>query len=89
LSLRLDGELEEASTSRVVVRAGDRILGEQEVPRVFSIAVAVPAGLIDTDDTSITIETSAWYVPAEKRWRSRDQRHLGLKIYSCQFVPVS
>jgi hypothetical protein len=89
LALRLDGELEDAGSSHVVVRAGGRILAEQDVPRVFTVDVPVPAGVIGTTDTPITIETSAWYIPAQKRWRSRDQRHLGLKIYSCQFVPAS
>ena len=89
LLLRLDGELEEANSSHIVVRAGDRTLAEQEVPRVFSTTIAVPAGVVGTIDASITIETSAWYIPAETRWRSRDERHLGLKIYSCQLVPAS
>ena len=89
LSLRLDGALEEATSSRVIVRAGDRVLADQEVSQAFSIDVPVPAGIVGPTDTAITIETSAWYIPAEKRRRSRDQRHLGLKIYSCQFVPVS
>jgi hypothetical protein len=89
LRLSLEGELEEADSSRIVVRAGDRILAEQEVPRVFSTTIAVPAGVVGPADASLTIETSAWYIPAETRWRSRDQRHLGLKIYSCQLAPAS
>jgi hypothetical protein len=89
LSLRLDGELEAAARSRVVIRAGDRIVAEQDVGRTFSIATAIPAGALGGAEGAITIETSQWYVPAERSWRSRDRRHLGLKIYDCQIAPAS
>jgi hypothetical protein len=89
LSLYLEGELEEADTSRVVVRVGDRILADQQVGRSFAMNVNVPGGIVGPAEQAITIETSAWYIPAETRWRSRDRRHLGLKIYSCRLVPVS
>jgi hypothetical protein len=89
LALRLDGEIEEASTSHVVIRAGDLVVGEHDVGRTFSISSNLPAAVSPQDAMTVTIETSAWYIPAERRWRSRDRRHLGLKIYSCVIVPIS
>ncbi len=89
LALRLDGEIEEASASHVVIKAGDRVVSEHDIGTTFSIDSKVPAGLVSGEELTVTIETSAWYIPAERRWRSRDKRHLGLKIYSCVFVPVS
>jgi hypothetical protein len=89
LSLHMDGELEAASTSHVVVRAGDRIVADQDVGKTFSIAAAIPAEALGGAEGAITIETSHWYVPAERSRRSRDHRHLGLKIYSCLLAPAS
>jgi hypothetical protein len=89
LSLRLDGELEAAATSHVVIRAGDRIVAQQDVGKTFSIATAIPAEALGGAEGAITIETSRWYVPAERSTRSSDHRHLGLKIYYCQLAPAS
>ena len=89
LTLRLDGEIEEASSSHVVIRAGDRVVAEHDIGTTFSIDAKVPATAIGDEELTISIETSAWYIPAERRWRSRDQRHLGLKIFSCVLVPAS
>jgi hypothetical protein len=89
LTLRMDGEIEAAATSHVIVRAGDRVVAEQDVGKAFSIATAVPAEAFGGPEGKITIETSRWYVPAERSRRSGDRRHLGLKIYSCQVAPVS
>jgi hypothetical protein len=89
VTLRMDGELEETSSSRVTIRVGERIVAEQEVGRQFSLSATVPADLLNASERLIRVESSEWYVPAETRWRSRDQRHLGLKIYSLQLVPAS
>ena len=89
IGLSLNGELEEASTSHIIIRAGDRVVAQQDVGPAFSLAVRIPSELLSGAETAVTIETSAWYIPAERRWRSQDRRHLGLKIYSCQLVPVS
>ncbi len=89
LVLSLAGEIEEASTSRVTIRVGDQIVAEQNVGRRFRLSADIPPELVRGEEAAITIETSAWYIPAEKRWRSRDRRHLGLKIYSCEFFPAS
>jgi hypothetical protein len=37
----------------------------------------------------VSIESSAWYVPADTRWRSGDRRKLALKLYDCRVTPVS
>jgi len=89
LALTLAGEIEAASSSHVVVRVGDAVASEFEVGRSFTRTVLIPAGLVPADESLITIETSAWYVPAEKQWRSRDQRRLGLKLYECTLTPAS
>jgi hypothetical protein len=89
VALRLEGEIEEASSSHVTIRAGDRVVSEHDIGRAFVIRTIVPADLLAGPDGAITIETSAWYVPAERRWRSRDQRHLGLKVSTCVLEPAS
>ena len=89
LTLRLDGEIEEASSSHVIIKVGDRVISEHDIGTTFSIDSRVPADLVSGDELAITIETSAWYIPAERRWRSRDQRHLGLRIFSAVIVPAS
>jgi hypothetical protein len=89
LSLHMDGELEAAASSHVVIRAGDRIVAEQDVGKSFSIATAIPAEALGGAEGAITIETSQWYVPSERSRRSRDRRHLGLKVYRCELAPAS
>jgi hypothetical protein len=89
LSLSLRGEIEAAATSHVTVRAGDQVAAEFDVGRSFARTVLIPRELVAAEESAITIETSAWYVPAEKRWRSADRRRLGLKLYECRLTPVS
>ena len=72
-----------------MIRAGNLVVSEHDVGTAFSITSELPAAIEPQDEMTVTIETSAWYIPAERRWRSRDQRHLGLRIYSCVIVPVS
>jgi hypothetical protein len=89
VALTLRGEIEAASSSHVVVRAGGVVAAEFDVGPTFSKTVLIPAASLPGPENVITIESSAWYVPAEKRWRSRDRRRLGLKVYECQVTPVS
>lgn len=89
LVVSLKGEIEEASSSHITIRVGDRIVSEQEVGRSFAIAADIPAQPVTDAETAIIIETSAWHVPAERRSRSQDRRHLGLKIYSCLIFGAS
>jgi hypothetical protein len=89
VALTLRGEIEEASSSRVTIRVGDRIAGEFGVGRQFERTTIIPAALLGTEESVIAIESSAWYVPAERRWRSADRRKLALKLYECRVTAVS
>jgi hypothetical protein len=89
LTLRVVGTFEtSASTAHVVVRVGDRVLSEHDVPREFSLEVAIPPDVVTDDgETSITLETEQWYVPAETNWRpTQDRRHLALRVYELSLI---
>jgi hypothetical protein len=87
--MTLRGEIEEAATSHVTIRAGDAIAAAFDVDRTFSRTVLIPKALVAGRETVLTIESSAFYVPAEIRWRSQDRRRLGLKLLECSLSPVS
>jgi hypothetical protein len=89
LALTMRGEIEAASTSHVTVKAGDQVAAQFDVGRTFSRTVMIPKALVAAPETVLTIESSAFYVPAETRWRSRDRRKLGLKLVECSLSPVS
>jgi hypothetical protein len=89
VALTLRGEIEEASTSHIAVRVGERVAAQFDVGREFARTAIIPAELLDAEESAISIESSAWYVPAERRWRSNDQRRLALKLYECRITPVS
>jgi hypothetical protein len=89
LTLSLHGELEASSTSRITIRVGNRPVAEQVVGRSFSVRTSIPADMVAAAESAITIETSEWFVPAERSSRSNDRRHLGLKIFECRLTPAS
>src|SRR5262249_6264293 len=89
VALTLRGEVEAAASSHVVIRAGNVVAAEFDVGRSFSRTVVIPAATLPGPEDTISIETSAWYVPAEKRWRSHDRRRLGLKLFECRVTPAS
>jgi hypothetical protein len=89
LALTLRGELEEAATSHVTIRVGDRVLAQFDVGASFERTALLPADAFSGPESTIVIESSAWYVPAEKRWRSGDRRRLALKLSECRLAPVS
>jgi hypothetical protein len=89
VALTLRGEIEEASTSHVTVKAGEATAAAFDVGRTFSRTVLIPKALLVAPETVLTIETSHFYVPAETKWRSRDRRKLGLKLVECALSPVS
>ena len=75
--------------SRVVVRAGSRVVFDETLSNDFSLTIPI-------DDSSglIRLETDQTFVPAERRLqRTLDRRRLGLRIYRCQvrrlIAPVS
>jgi hypothetical protein len=88
--VRLRGEIEAASQSHVSIKVGDRTLVDTEIRRTFELAASIPAELIRDPETSLTIESSEWYVPAERNWRpSGDLRRLALKVFECRVLPDS
>ena len=90
LALSLRGEIEEASTSHVTVRAGNSEVTAFDVGRTFSKTVLIPRALLAAaGETPVTIESSHFYIPAETRWRSQDRRKLGLKLIECSISPIS
>jgi hypothetical protein len=90
LILSLTGETgPSTSPSRVTVRVGDRVLARSTVGREFRMSARIPADAIAGDDREIIVETDRSVVPAERSWRTRDRRRLGLRIYDCQLRPVS
>jgi hypothetical protein len=92
LLLRLTGEPPPSRvfsrTSRVRVKAADRLLVESTVSGPFSIQTAIPSDLLD-GESSIVIESDADYVPAEQAWRSRDRRRLALRVFACELRAAS
>ena len=62
-----------------------------DIGSIFSIRQEIPADLVHAGDNTITISTDQTYVPADRRFRfrSRDRRHLGLKVYECRITPPS
>lgn len=89
VALTLRGEIEEASSSHVTVRAGDRVAAEFDVARTFSRTIMIPAELVSGPEVVLTIESSAFYVPADVKWRSADRRRLGLKLFECRISRAS
>ena len=89
LALTLRGEIEAATTSHVIVRAGDTVAAEFDVDRTFSHLALIPAALLAAPETVLTIESSAFYVPADTKWRSQDRRKLGLKLVEITLSPTS
>lgn len=88
--LTLSGVTEHVSRpSRVVVRAGDRVLAEEQAGSSFAIAVTIPGELLTGPENLITIETDQVNVPAELDSSTQDRRRLGLKIFECRLDPVS
>mgnify|MGYP000889328444 CR=1 FL=1 len=89
LGLVMRGEIEAASSSHVTIKVGDAVVSESDVPKEFSLTTVIPQRFLTEPEAVITIESSAHYVPAEKQWRSRDRRILGLKLTECTLTPIS
>jgi hypothetical protein len=90
LQLTLAGETERfARPSQVAVRVGSRAIAHFTIGRQFSIDTMIPAALLGEDESAIAIETDQVAVPAERTWRSRDRRRLGLRVYDYRLRPAS
>ena len=83
------GEIEAASSSHITIRVGDTVVSESDVSQTFALTALIPQRLLTDQETVISIQSSAFYVPAAKKWRSRDRRKLGLKLTECSLSPVS
>jgi hypothetical protein len=82
LTLHLEGESPRtyfSRGSRVVVRAGDRVVFDDVLAADFSLDVP-----IDTPGDTIVLETDQVYVPADRSRRTQDRRHLGLRMFKCE-----
>jgi hypothetical protein len=90
LTLTLSGETETFSRpSKVVIRAGSRVIAEPQFGPTFAAEIAIPAGALPSGEGTIVIETDQVYVPAEQSGRTRDRRHLGLKVAESRLRPAS
>lgn len=90
LTLHLEGAFETAArTAHVVMRVGDRVLSEQDVPTPFTLDLPIPEDVVVSGgETPITLETDQWYVPADTNWRpTQDRRHLGMRMFEVSLTP--
>jgi hypothetical protein len=86
LALHLEGEspLKYFSRgSRLLVRSGDRIVFDQVLSAEFSLNIP-----LDGAAETISLETDQVFAPADRRSRSADRRHLGLRILKCELRPA-
>jgi hypothetical protein len=72
--------------SRLVVRAGDRVVDTRTLDGDFSFDVTLPFDASDAAGRgSLWLETDQTFVPADRWWpRTRDRRRLGLRIFKCE-----
>ena len=92
LTLTLAGEppsVNFSKPSHVKISAGGRLIAEQTLSSSFFVQTSVPAELVAGAENIITIETDQIFVPADARRRSRDRRHLGLRVFFCELKPAS
>jgi hypothetical protein len=90
LALRIDGESPRkyfSRPSRLLVRAGNRVLIDDRLSSDFSETVTIPADVVPGDGI-ITFETDQVFLPADRSRRSFDRRHLGLRIFRCEIRPA-
>jgi hypothetical protein len=89
LVLHLEGESPRkyfSRPSRVLVRAGNRVLLDRALGGDFSLDVPIPPA--QARDETLTIETDQVFIPAERSRRTGDHRHLGLRIFTCTIRPA-
>jgi hypothetical protein len=70
--------------SRLVIRVGERVVREETLSADFSFDTVIPSELVNSQVGAITFDTDQVHVPAERSWRTRDRRSLGLRIFKCQ-----
>ena len=85
--LRIEGESPRRyfpRGSKLTIRADGRAIFDAVLSSDFSLHVP-----ISRPAESIAFEVDQFYVPAERTRRSRDRRHLALRIFRCEMAPVS
>ncbi len=86
VTLHLEGESPRtyfSRGSRLIVRAGDRVVFDDSLSSDFSLNIPVAnAG------ERLTLETDQVFAPADRSRRSADRRHLGLRIFRCELRPA-
>jgi hypothetical protein len=92
--LRLEGESPlryYRRPSHLVIRVGERVVREETLSGDFAFDTIIPSDLVRASVSAITFDTDQIHVPAERSWRTRDRRSLGLRIFKCQLrmAPVS
>jgi len=83
VTLRIEGESPLTyfdAAPRVRVLAGEREIASFELAGDFDESIAVPAEALAQSNGRLRIESSRFFVPAE-RGQGADQRHLALRIY--------
>jgi hypothetical protein len=87
MALHLEGESPRryfSRGSRLVVRAGDRVLVDRTLDTDFALDIPIAATPNVIEPQVLTLETDQTYIPAERGWRrTADRRHLGLRIFRC------
>ena len=85
-TLHLEGESPRtyfSRGSRLIVRAGDRVVFDDSLSSDFSLNIPVAnAG------ETLTLETDQVFAPSDRSRRSADRRHLGLRIFTCELRPA-
>jgi hypothetical protein len=66
--------------ARLTVRAGNRVLAQEQLSTDFELSVRVPAAALESTGDRLTIEADETFVPAE-RSENADRRRLGLRIW--------
>lgn len=86
VTLHLEGESPRtyfSRGSRLIVRAGDRVVFDDSLASDFSLNIPVAnAG------KTLTLETDQVFAPSDRSRRSADRRHLGLRIFKCELRPA-
>jgi hypothetical protein len=67
----------------VVVRAGSREIARFSPAADFTQSIVVPADALDASSGQLSVDTDLTFAPAE-RGQSKDQRRLGLRLFSVE-----
>jgi len=71
--------------ARLTVRAGDRVLAQQDLSTDFELNVHVPSAALDAARDRLILEADETFVPAD-RSTSPDRRRLGLRIWKFEMA---